>query len=676
MGGIMKLSYCISYILISCLILFTPASASEQNISEKHIQVQVSSPDELQKLLDLGLQIELNVVKNNIAEGFISSDNLEKVINAGFSPKVIESPATGSDDPGPLKPWYTFEDIVEILTDYTQTYPDMVKFDTIGFSIRSRPILQFKIATLPDTAIRQRFFLDGACHGNEKIGTETVMRIIKELVEKYSSNQRIKAMVDRCEFVCHPIINIDGFMSGTNGRRTLDNGKDPNRAYGYKTGGNSSDGSLPYEWPEMKSYLHSMIEAPWYQNMDYHCGTIALYQPSGSSLDRDAYNRLEELYPLDQFEKREETQWMIRGGGLGYSASYGKTGTLALLPELCPHYPSTSKIDSLTQWNLDCYLEIVDEMNRGVRGRITDAATGTPLYARVQVKNRGSFIFTDPRSGAFHKFVPSPSGTFEVEVFANGFKPETKTVNANSSGFADINFPLVTDTTLKYAALSVDVIGVGNSPSLTENRRCLGSPDNSGVTVEDGFIIVDFGAKYLVTDKSGDDLTVHTTNTESYSVSVHYDVDKIIDDEGIDLGSGSGTESFDLNGAIDSARWVRIDAGSSSSPSIDAIEAEPREFPTGIIPVSQKTQYNDPIKIISNTSTRGVTFQAVIPKGDYSIAVYTMTGKKIQTISKGTAKSLYSKKFNWTGKKLSAGTYLIHVETSAGEKAIKILLIR
>ncbi len=671
----MKLSYFISFIFFSIIILINTenAYASDQNVSEMHVQVQVSSQDEVQKLLDMGLQIELNVVRNNIAEGFISTENLEKVLASGFNLTVVEPPAAGNEVPGPRKPWYTFEDVVEILTDYTQTYSDMVKFDTIGFSIRNRPILQFKIATLPDTAIRQRFFLNGSCHGNEWIGTETCMRIMKELLEKYGSNSRIKAMVDRSEFVFHPIINIDGFLSGNNGRRTLDNGKDPNRAYGYKTSGNNSDGSLPYEWPENKSYLHSMIEAPWYQNMDYHCGTIALYQPGGSGLDSDAYDRLEELYPLDQIEKWEKD---IRGGGLAYSASYGKCGTLALLPELCNHYPSTSKIDSLTQWNLECYLEVHDEMNRGVRGRITDAATGAPLYAKVQVKNQGSFIFTDPRSGAFHKFVPSPSGSFEVEVFANGFKPETKTILANSNGFADINFPLVADTSLKYVALSVDVIGVGNSVSLTENRRCLGPPDNNDVTIEDGFIIVDFGPKYFVTDKSGDDLTVHITNNESYSVSVHYDIDKIIDDEGIDIGSGQGTESFDLNGAIDSARWVRIDAGSSSSLDIDAIEAEPRELPTAIIPVSQGNSLSGNIKIIANNPAQGIIFQAMIPKGDYSIAVYSMAGQKVQTISRGIANKPLSRKFNWSGKNLSAGTYLIHIETSGGERSVKVPLIK
>lgn len=670
----MKLSHSVIGTLFFCLILFTTQNifASEENISETLIQVHVTSSKELQNLIDLGLQIELNIIKNNIAEGFISAKKLEQVVNAGYDITVIEPPPENDEVIGPRKPWYTYNDVLEILTNYTKTYPNMTKLDTIGFSQRNRAILQFKISTLPDTAIRQRFFLNGACHGNEKIGTETVMRIIKELLEKYSSSQRIKAMVDRSDFVFHPIINVDGFTTGTNGQRRLANNKDPNRAYGYKTGGNNSDGSLPYQWPEVKTYLYSMIEAPWYQNMDYHCGTIALYTPSGSNLDRATYNRMKELYPLDKKEKWEPD---IRGGGLAYAASYGKCGTIALLPELCPHYPSTSKIDSLTQWNLECYLDVHDEMNRGVRGRITNATTGEPVYARVQVKNRGSFNFSDPRSGAFHKYVPSPSGSFEVEVTANGFKPETKTVQANSNGFADVNFPLTVDTTLNYTAMSVDVIGVGNSVSLTENRRCLGVHDDNGVTIEDGFIIIDFGPKYLASNRNGDDITVYCTNNQGYSISVHNDVDKIIDDEGVDLGSGQGTQSFDLSGSLDSARWVRIDAANNSSPSIDAIEAKPREFPTAIIPAPKSMKANKNLKVVGNNRIHGVVIQAEIPKGDYSITVYNVMGKKIHTLSRGLAKTSFKKQFHWSGQKFSAGTYLIRVKTTGGEKSVKVPLL-
>ena len=176
----MKLFHSISIIILSCVIIISAGnvSTSEEGFAEILIQVQVSSPDEVNKLFDLGLQIELNIVREGIAEGFISKSNLNKVRNAGFEVTVVKPPATQPIGTLPRKPWYTFEDIVDILTEYTETYPEMTEFDTIGHSINGKPILQFKIFTLPDTAVRQRFFLNGCCHGNEKIGTETCMRIM------------------------------------------------------------------------------------------------------------------------------------------------------------------------------------------------------------------------------------------------------------------------------------------------------------------------------------------------------------------------------------------------------------------------------------------------------------------------------------------------------------------
>ncbi len=665
----MKLSGTVIAILfvLSLLIPQQVFSANPGDV-EKHVRIHLSSVEDLKAVQKLGFQAELDIITNGMAEGFIPSDAIEQVKLLGYRIEEVQPTIEDGSIPGTRKPWYSFKDIVEILTNYCKEYPTMTAFDTIGFSIRKRPILQFKIAVLPDTAVRQRFFLNGACHGNEKIGTETVMRIIKEFLEKYSTSQRIKAIVDRGEFVFHPIINIDGFVSGRNGRRRLENNKDPNRAYGYKTEGNNSDGSLPYQWPENKTYLYSMIEAPWYQNMDYHCGIVALYTPSGSNLDRATYNRMKQIYPLG---KKSDT-WFdnIRGGGLAYSCSYGKCGTIALLPELCLHYPSTSKIDSLTQWNLERYLDVVDEMNRGVRGRLTNAKTGEPVYARVQVKNKGSFTFSDPRSGAFHKYVPSPSGTFEVEIMANGFKPETKSVQANTNGFAEVNVALTPDTALKYSAMSVDVIGVGNSVSLTQNRRILGPKNNSGVTIEDGFIIVDFGPKYLVTDGEGTDLTVNLTNNSSYSVSVHNDVDKIIDNEGIKLGSGQGTKSFDLNGAIDSARWVRIDAGNNASPSIDAIEADPREQPTAINHFGKSTLSQKGIKLLSNHYSKGMQFQVTVPKGAYTVSLFDMHGKKIDIIAKGLAPHTLQQQFQWNRKDLATGSFILVLKTAFGNKTL------
>ncbi len=87
------------------------------------------------------------------------------------------------------------------------------------------------------------------------------------------------------------------------------------------------------------------------------------------------------------------------------------------------------------------------------------------------------------------------------------------------------------------------------------------------------------GPVTIITNQDGDDLTVYATNDDNYTVSVAYDIDNIDSSDHI-LGEGQGTASFDLDAnGLDSARFVQISC-TSGSPSVDVVEAEPRDVIT------------------------------------------------------------------------------------------------
>ncbi len=682
----------ITFLILALFICSAPVLGSnnviiaQDDICDILIRVPVSGSAEVKELINTGLQIEHNAVKNGVAEGFISRKNLKVIKDSGFDVTIIydgTQKQLNRKDPHQKntsrKSFYTYEDVHDLLDQWSKDYPEITKFDTIGFSIEERAVFQMKISGSADTAVRQRVFINGACHGNEWIGTEACMRDMEYFLENYATDPKVKETVDRTDFVFHPIQNPDGFTSGDKGRRQLANGVDPNRAFGYKFSGGGSDGSLPYQWPEMKTYIHTMIEAPHCLSIDYHCGTITVYSAGGYGADKAAYDALKALYPLGDNERDIFYPPEVRSGGYAYAGSYGKTGGVALLPELCNHYPPESDIEELTQFNLDCLLDILDEMQKGVRGRVTNAVTGAPVYGRVEVTNQGSPIYTDPRTGAYNKYFPNPSGTIEVTISANGFTDETKTIAANSNAFADLDFQLTPDDEQKYSALSVDVIGIANSSSIENTRAALGLNDNNGMTIEDGFMIVDFGAFYFLTDKDGDDLTVYSTNSNGYEVSAHWDIDKVIDKEGIVIGEGSGEQSFDIGEAgLDSARWVRIDV-TSGSPSIDAIECNPRDIPT----LTKDTKFLNPAKSSARIlfSPKGMILQAYFDKGPYSIAVYGVNGKRISVLKRGTVttagvQQMHLYRFDNRSSFLPGGMYVFHLQSNRDKKVIKVPVIR
>ncbi len=358
---------------------------------------------------------------------------------------------------------------------------------------------------------------------------------------------------------------------------------------------------------------------------------------------------------------------------------------MAFLPEVCNHNPSSSQIPELCNHNMDCIFDVIDEMQRGICGRVFDSKTGTRLHGRIQAKGSYSAVFSHPASGAYYKYITSPSGDYEVTAFANGYKPLTKTVQAVSNNFATLDFPLEFDHELEYCALSVDAILAYNSPSHSDIYKCLEAPDNSTFTLEGGsdpkgFINLDLGPATPVTNKNGDDLTVFATNNTTYTVSAAYDINNI-DENANKLGTGQGEASFDLESAgLDSARFIQISL-TSGSVEIDAVEVEPREVVIGINnkSASQSSFKNPTILHVNGKS--GIILQAYIPKGLYKISAYDLMGRNIYTLDNGEAITSAQKTFHWNGitkngNSCAEGAYMFYIVTSAGTKVVKGMLLK
>lgn len=680
----MKLFTFVILAVLTCVIIVAANSdiVSDEDIPRTYIKVRVSVPEEAEKLIDLGLFIEANTIYDGIAEGLISKKNLEKVRNAGFKVEVVDEDIEKTFNERdknavlPRKPWYDFEGVRKELVDWANQYSSISKLDTAGYSINGKPIWELRIFSAQDTAARQRFYINGATHGNEKIGTEIAMRIANHLLTNYNSDPKIKEIVNRSEFVFHPIINPDGFIAH---RRTLSNGKDPNRAFGYQVGG--EDGSYPYEWPEMKAYRDALIEAPCYFNFDYHCGKVELMKPFFTSVtaefDLDAYQKIGGIYIL-KGGHHDYFYTIARGGhGIACDGAFGKCGSMSFLPEVSQHDPAESQIEQITEYNRDCVLDVINEIQKGVCGRVTDSKTGVPLFARIQVKGSYAAVFTHQKSGAYFKYISSPSGTYEVTAFANGYNPETKTVQANPNSFANLDFALVHDPDLKYAALSLDAIRTYQGMGHSDLYKCLEAPDGNGTTINSSgskaFVNLDFGPKMFITNHASDDFTVHSTNNTQYTVSVAYNVDDLEESSNV-AGTGTGTASFDLaNAGLDSARFVQISC-TSGSPCIDAVEAEPRDDITGIKEVVTFNKMMFPR--VTPLFDKGVMLQAYIPKGQFSVKVYDLKGKMVSTIGDGNAKASGIQTFFWhglnrNGLRCARGTYIFHVNCTGRNKAVK-----
>ncbi len=676
------------FVFFTATIVFPQnQSFSKEKATNTLITVEVSNPNDIDNLTELGLCIEAEAICNSSADGLISRENLARVRSAGYTVSVLDEDIAHSFRKiaahamsTSRKPWYDFDGIRDKLKEWQGQYPSLVSVDTLGYSQKDEPIWEFRISGSPDTAARQRIFLSGSTHGNEKIGTEICMWLADYLLTGYESNTDVKEMVDRSEFQFIPIVNPDGFIKHS---RWLENGADPNRSFAFQVGaGGQGAQGAPYEYPEMAAYGRSMHDAPRYLSIDYHCGMVALLLPFFCEItedfDKNAYSTINGIYKP---KHRQVFDYFNRQGqGLSHDCPYARCGALAIMPEVSQHNPP--EIEPITEHNLECILNTINEMQKGICGRVRDAQTGAPVYARVTIAGNYAPTYTDPRSGAYFKYIPSPSGSFEVTVFANGYTPETKTVQAVSNDFAQLDFELTFDPELKYAALSIVAMSVANSMKHSELYACLESPDDNSTTIKSfssgkGLIDLDFGPRMLITNKEGDDLTVHSSSSTSYTVSAANDVISLGTSNYI-LGTSSGTGTFDLGEiGLDSARFVQISCA-SGSVAIDAVEAEPRDDITQANNLHAFTvrKYAPGIVTIPHGSN-SILVQAYIPKGQFSIELFDTRGRKITTLAEGYAHHSERRLFRWhENDAKSQGISLVLIKNSQGKEALKGAFLR
>jgi hypothetical protein len=108
--------------------------------------------------------------------------------------------------------YHSAEVIYYWLRKYTELYPELAEMYEVGKSFEGRPIWQVTITnkkTGRDTDKPGAFF-EGGRHSGEVSGCETVMWILKYLLENYGKNPDVTALLDARSVYLRPVNNPDG----------------------------------------------------------------------------------------------------------------------------------------------------------------------------------------------------------------------------------------------------------------------------------------------------------------------------------------------------------------------------------------------------------------------------------------------------------------------------------
>lgn len=245
------------------------------NNAEQSITTTLEA-NEINKLSKTGFRYQIAIdneeeafLKRNDPKDFFKYDNTRNKSNQasrlmfntpdkGFTSTIVTPAAF---NPGSMGGYLTFAEMKKEMDSMVLNYPGLVRLDSIGRTFENRAIWCMKISdNVATDETEPEILFTGMHHAREPLGMENLIFFMQYLLENYSTNARIKEIVNSRELYFIPCMNPDGYVynqstNPTGGGLWRKNrqpnasdagnpGQDLNRNYGfgfnYPNGGSSS----------------------------------------------------------------------------------------------------------------------------------------------------------------------------------------------------------------------------------------------------------------------------------------------------------------------------------------------------------------------------------------------------------------------------------------------------
>ena len=214
-------------ILVVLTVFFGPVGFSQAISSDNNLhrivsqtgQVEVTIPYTDKKSLEvLTTNVSILSVKDKIVYISLSPLTLEWFISQKYDYRIIENVSTKSiisaanvTQASQWESYPTYTQYDSIMLSFANLYPSICRFDTIGTSVNGKLILALKISNNVRTEEDQtKVFYTSTMHGDETGGFVLMLHLADYLLKNYSSNNRVKNLVDNLEIWINPLANPDG----------------------------------------------------------------------------------------------------------------------------------------------------------------------------------------------------------------------------------------------------------------------------------------------------------------------------------------------------------------------------------------------------------------------------------------------------------------------------------
>jgi hypothetical protein len=353
--------------------------------------------------------------------------------------KIVSQPG---EFPGEWNNYPSFDEYIVFMHKLAESFPEICRLDTIGFSVNKREILALKIS---DHALIDEpepdFLYTSTMHGDEPGGFLLLMRLADLLLNQYGKDFRVTNMIDQLQIWINPLSNPDGayFLGSDNvfgAKRFNINNIDLNRNFPDPEEGPHPDGE-EYQ-PETLAMMEFMKSRHFVLSANLHGGAELVNYPWDTwekfHSDDNWYQFISRQYAdtAHLFRSQYMTDMVngITNGFAWYSISggrqdyvnyflHGREVTLELSHDKIP-------LADTLQWFWECnYRSLLNYMEQtlfGVSGKVTDRITSKPVMSKIEIPGHdslNSFVWSDSISGRFSRMLKE--GAYDLKFCADGY---------------------------------------------------------------------------------------------------------------------------------------------------------------------------------------------------------------------------------------------------------------
>lgn len=377
----------------------------------------------------------------------------EKFIARGISFEVLQHPGTlirprmlDNVNIREIEDWDfypSYDTYVDMMYQYEENFPGLCDVFSIGTTNEGRELL---VARITDNIGQQEnepeFFFTSSMHGDETTGYVLMLRLIDYLLNNYGENTRITSIVDGIDIYINPLANPDGSYHVGNSniygaQRFNAMGVDLNRNFPDPEDGPHPDGNA---WQtETIHFMNFAEERNFVMGANFHGGAEVLNYPWDTWATLHADNDWW-IYVCREFADTVHVNAVpgyltgfnngITNGYQWYTISGGRQDYMNYFHQ-CKEFTHEisqtkllpgSQLPAHWDYNYRSFLNYIEQAGFGLRGRITDSATGDPLVAEVYVlghETDSSWAYSSLPEGNYHRLLHE--GTYTVQFKCPGY---------------------------------------------------------------------------------------------------------------------------------------------------------------------------------------------------------------------------------------------------------------